>query len=87
MKPETDMMVEAYLRVYGDFKRVYIDIPEDPAWEGERFSNEEVAILFWAALNTSILGELLKEETMEYFMELKQQEEQAQQEEVGADVQ
>ncbi len=75
MNTDTRRMIEAYLRVYGDFKTFYTHIPEDPAWADETFSNEEVAILFQTALNTSILGELLKQEIVERFMELKEADE------------
>ncbi len=73
MKPDTRRMVEAYISVYTEFEAVYDDIY---GLEGNKTDGAivETAKLFEIAMNDSILGELLKQEIVERFIELKEKE-------------
>lgn len=77
MKEDTRRMVEAYISVYTEFEAIYDDIY---GFEGNKTDGAivETAKLFEIALNDSILGELLKQEIVERFMELKEKEQEEQ---------
>ena len=75
MNRDTRRMVEAYISVYTEFEAIYDDIygTEEGKKDGAIVETVE---LFRAALNDSFLGEFLRQEIADRFVELKEQEEQ-----------
>ena len=82
MREETERMMRAYLRVYSDFMYLYdveygfSDEKGIPQLKKEPGDVVETAILFQAALQDTLLSELLRQEIVERYNELKQEEEQ-----------
>ena len=73
MKPDTRRMIEAYISVYTEFEEIYDDIY---GFEGDKSDGAivETVELFRAALNDSLIGEFLRQEIADRFVELKARE-------------
>ena len=85
MKEDVEKMVEAYLEVYEDFERFY-DVKfgirnERGEFLGSKDSGDivETVELFRTALQDKLLGEMLRQEIIEKYAQLKEEEEQEQQ--------
>ena len=73
MKPDTERMMRAYLKIYEDFAKVWRDIYGAP----EELTEEqytEIRDLFQTAWNDSFLGELLREEVLEEYRGILERE-------------
>ena len=74
MKPEIERIMRAYLEVFREFAEIwrdgYIEHPET--------EYIEAAKLFEIAMNDKMLGEMLKQEIFERFLDLKEREKEEQ---------